>query len=357
MIQRRPTKKIRVGDIILGGGHPVRVQTMCTTNTADIKATVKQILELEKIGCELIRVNVTDEASAVALSSIKKQIHIPLIADVLFAPDLIIKAIRRGADKIRINPGKFQPEDLKKIITEASVFRIPVRIGINSGALPETIIKNHGNGVEGLVYAALSAVSILEALDFTDSIISIKSTDVLESIEANREFVKRSHYPIHLGVTQSGTVISGITRSSVALGTLLSDGIGDTVRFSLSGDPKVEVLAAHALLRSLHIRSGPIVLAGSSSRSFLDVESIAQRIEEEVAGIAVPIRICIIGSTLEKDEMARCDLGVAGEGKHGILYKNGVEIAKVSHDRIIPVLMAEIKKMVHPDHSVAKILR
>jgi (E)-4-hydroxy-3-methylbut-2-enyl-diphosphate synthase len=345
-IQRRPTKKITVGKLILGGGEPIRVQSMCTTYTAEVGKTVRQIHELEKVGCELIRVNITDEASANALSHIKKQINIPLVADVLFDDELIIKSIRRGADKIRINPGKFNFDNLKRVIEEAKIFHIPIRIGINAGALPKDILNKYGPTAEGMVEAASAAVSQFEKLDFDDLIISLKSSDIRETVKANIEFSKCSYYPIHLGVTQSGTALSGVVRSSTAFGHLLLSGIGDTLRYSLSGDPVSETLAGHYLLRSLGLREGPVVIAGSSSRSSINVDEIAKQIEKEMITVKAPLRVCIIGSLVEKDEMNTADIGVAGDGNEGVIFKKGEIITRVKKERILEVLLEEIRKLI-----------
>lgn len=341
-IQRKPTKKVTVGKLTLGNLQPILVQGMCATRTSDIAATVAQIHELERIGCDIIRVNVVDEESANALSQIKKEINIPVVADVLFNDEIILKAIRRGADKIRINPGKFELRNLERVTSEAKSFDIPIRIGINGGALPGDILAKHGQSAQGMVEAALAAIEQFENYGFDNLVISLKSSDILQTVEANKLFSEKSAYPIHLGVTQSGTDTSGLVKSGAALGHLLLCGIGDTFRFSLSGDPVKEVLAGIYLLRSLGLREGPVVVAGSSSRSAIDVAAISRRIEEELIGVKASIKVCILGSLVERDEMNTADVGVAGDGEDGVIFKKGEIVKRVKKEAIIDALLEEI---------------
>jgi (E)-4-hydroxy-3-methylbut-2-enyl-diphosphate synthase len=340
---RRPSKKVKIGAVTLGGTEPIRVQAYSRTYTGDIEETVKHILQLERIGCELIRVNVIDEASAYALSAIKNRIHIPIIADVLFDDELIIKSIRRGADKIRINPGKFNPEQLKRVVLEARTFGMPIRIGINEGALPQNIVNKYGMTSIGMVEAAMQAIDQIEAIGYDNLIVSLKSTDVMHTIEANMEFAKRSYYPMHIGVTQAGTAVSGLVRNCSATSTLLMAGIGDTVRFPLSGDANVEVLSAHYLLRSLNLRQGPIVLSGSCSRTKLPVEELARRAEDMVKESQLPLRIVVLSSMAEKDEMNMADIGIVADGNNALLYKKGLCIDRVPFAKIMDRMAEEIR--------------
>lgn len=344
--KRKPTKKIKVGNLTLGGQEPIRVQAFCTTKTADVKATVEQIHELEEVGCEIVRVNVVTEEEANAVSHIKKEINIPLVADVLFNDGVILKAIRRGADKIRINPGKFELRNLERVVTEARSFNIPIRIGINSGALPDDILAKYGQTARGMVEAALQAIGRFEQHGFDNIVISLKSSNVIQNIEANSVFAEKSHYPIHLGITQGGTRVSGLVRSSIGVGYLLVNGIGDTFRFSLSEDPKMEVVAGHSLLRSLGLREGPIVVAGTSSRSDIDVTNIAWIVEKALSKVRTPLRVAVLGSPIEEDEMNISDIGVCGDKDEGVIFKNGEVIKRVKKDEIVDVLLEEIDKMV-----------
>jgi len=345
-IKRRPSRQINVGKVSLGNFNPIRVQTLCTTKTTDVKATVSQIHELEKVGCEIVRVIVDNEKEAEAISQIKKEISIPLVADVLYNDEVILKAIRRGADKIRINPGKLEMKNLQRVIYEAQSFKIPVRIGINMGSLPAIILNKYGQTPEAMVKAAFQAVNEFEKDGFDNIIISLKASDVLQTLEANTSFAERTTYPIHIALTQAGSSFSGMVKASVGIGYLLLNGIGDTIRFTLAGNPKREVLAGHYLLRSLGLREGPVVIAGYSPRSSIPVDEIASRLEEELINVTTPIKIVILASLVEKDEMRTADLGVAGDGDTGVIFKKGEIIKKVKRDDILNTLLEELSQLV-----------
>ena len=345
-IKRRASRKINVGNVALGNFNPIRVQTLCTTKTTDIKATINQILELEKIGCEIVRVIVDNVNEADSISQIKKEINIPLVADVLYNDEVILKAIRRGADKIRINPGKLELTNLKRVINEAKSFNIPVRIGINMGSLPNNILDKYGQTSEAMLESAYQAVNEFEKEGFDNIIVSLKASDVLQTIEANLKFAEKTTYPIHIALTQAGSSFGGLVKTSVSVGHLLLSGIGDTLRFTLAGNPKKEVLAGHYLLRSLGLREGPIVIAGYSSRSTIPVDEIAQRLEEELIQVTSPLKIVILASLVEKDEMRTADLGVAADGDVGVIFKKGEEIKRVEKDEILKTLLDELNNLV-----------
>ncbi|MBI4225794.1 flavodoxin-dependent (E)-4-hydroxy-3-methylbut-2-enyl-diphosphate synthase [Candidatus Roizmanbacteria bacterium] len=345
-IKRRASKQINVGKVPLGNFNPIRVQTLCTTKTTDVKATVNQILELEKIGLEIVRVIVDNEEEANTISQIKKEINIPLVADVLYNDEVILKAIRRGADKIRINPGKLELRNLKRVIYEAKSFNIPVRIGINMGSLPNNILDKYGQTPEAMVEAAFQAINEFEKEGFDDIVVSLKASDVLQTIEANMKFAEKTTYPMHIALTQAGSSFGGLVRASVGIGHLLLNGIGDTIRITLAGNPKREVLAGHYLLRSLGLREGPVVIAGYSPRSSIPVNEIAQRIEEELVNITSPIKVVILASLVEKGEMRTADLGIAADGDIGVIFKKGEEIKRVKKDEILDTLLAELGELI-----------
>jgi len=308
----------------------VSIQTMCTTQTKDIKATITQIHELQKIGCDIIRLVVKDDADILALPKIKQSVSIPIVADVFNDVKNIIKTINTGVDKIRINPALLSDESLENIVSELSKNKTPVRISINSGNL-STEIKNKKKerSVESFVEMAFREITRVEKLGFEDIIVSLKSTSILETISANEEFAEMSFYPLHIGMTQAGTENSGVVLNSAAMGYLLMNGIGSTMRMALGGNPKREVLSSLYLLRGLGLKNGPIIIAGHSSRSNLDVKTLSLKIEEYVIGNKENIKIVIIGSELEKNEVYNADIGVIGKNDKVLIFMKGQKIKEI----------------------------
>ncbi|MEI7578922.1 MAG: flavodoxin-dependent (E)-4-hydroxy-3-methylbut-2-enyl-diphosphate synthase [bacterium] len=339
---QRISRKITISNTQIGGGSPILVQSVCSNQPKNLLEIIEEINVLEGIGCEMIRVMIADLADVEAISKIKEKIRIPLIGDLLFDEQIILAAINNGIDKIRLNPGFLSENSLKNILAKAQEKNIPVRIGINSRAFPPETLKRFGLTARGLVQATMDSIYRFEKLGFQDIVVSIKSTDLLQTIEANQLFAVQSMYPIHLGITQAGTEDSGVVRSSAALGTLLLDGIGDTIRYTLGGNAKREVLSAHYLLRGLGLRQGPVVIAGGSSRSSINIEALALAIEAELASVKLPLKVALIGSDVEVDEMQHADIGLIGKGNKGYLYLKGKKICELQAEEILPRLKSEI---------------
>lgn len=359
MFKREETLKIKVGNIFIGGSDNVIVQSMCNTKTYDYKSTIKQILELENAGCELIRVSVPDERSAYAIEKIKNKIHIPLIADIHFDYKLALMAIDRGIDKIRINPGNIGDIDKIKIVADkCRKKKIPIRIGVNSGSLSKKILAKYDGKVtaRGLYESAKENIELLSRFDFNDIIVSIKSSDVKMCIEAYSLFAKKYKYPLHLGVTEAGTLLSGTIKSCVGLTTLLNLGIGDTMRVSLTSNPINEVIVANKILRSLDIKKYGIdvVSCPTCARTNIGIEKIANEVEnliiknklEEVAikkkmNYKIAVMGCVVNGPGEAKE---ANIGIAG-GEHSAIFFRGAEVLKkVDEDKIIPTLLKYIKQ-------------
>lgn len=344
---RDNTKIIKIGDKFIGGGSPIMIQSMTNTHTEDVEATVKQILRLEKAGCDIIRCTVPTIEAAHAIKEIKKQIHIPLVADIHFDYKMAIAAMENGADKIRINPGNIGSTDkIKAVVDVAKSRNIPIRVGVNSGSLEKDIVEKY-NGVtaEGLVESALDKVKIIEDLGYDNLVISIKSSDVLMCVEAHELIAEQTNYPLHVGITESGTIFSGSIKSSIGLGLILNQGIGDTIRVSLTDDPVREVEAAKLILRTLGLRKGGIevVSCPTCGRTRIDLIGLASSVEELVKNYDLDIKIAVMGCVVNgPGEAKEADLGIAGGDGCGVLIKHGEIVKKCDEDKLLSVLKEEL---------------
>ena len=296
---REDTKVIHIGDVAIGGNHPVAIQSMCNTKTEDVKSTVEQILRLEAAGCEIIRVAVPTMEAAAAVKEIKKQIHIPLVGDIHFDYRLAIAAVKNGIDKIRINPGNIGGADrVKAVVDECKMRNIPIRVGVNSGSLEKPLIEKYGRvTAEGIVESALDKVKMIEDLDYDNIVISIKSSDVLMCVKAHELIAKQTRYPLHVGITEAGTLLSGNIKSSVGLGIILHEGIGNTIRVSLTGDPVEEIKSAKLILKTLGLRKGGIevVSCPTCGRTKIDLIGLANQVENMVQDIDLDIKVAVMG--------------------------------------------------------------
>ncbi|MBN1897877.1 MAG: flavodoxin-dependent (E)-4-hydroxy-3-methylbut-2-enyl-diphosphate synthase [Spirochaetes bacterium] len=345
-IKRHRTRKVYIGDVPVGGGSPITVQSMTNTDSHNIKELIEQILELEKAGCSLIRIALPDMDACDSIPALKKRIHIPLIGDVHFDHRIAIRAIEKGIDALRLNPGNIrEKEKVKGIVKLAKKRKIPIRIGVNSGSVDRR--KYSSNSPESLIKSALDHIKILEKEDFSDIIVSLKSTDVLITIEAYKKFATLRDYPLHIGITEAGTRIYGSLKSAVGLGILLYLGLGDTIRVSLSASPVEEVTTGYRILRSLGIytRSVEVISCPTCARTAFDVENTALRIETLVSGIRKRMKIAIMGCLVNGPGEARdADIGVAGSKNEVLLFKKGRLIKKIRPDRIEQEIMEWIKK-------------
>lgn len=346
MAYRDHTKKIQIGDVAIGGGSPIAIQSMTNTKTEDVVSTVRQILELEEAGCEIIRAAVPTMEAACALAGIKKQIHIPLVADIHFDYRLAIAAIEHGADKIRINPGNIGGEEkLRPVVAAAKERGIPIRIGVNSGSLEKELIAKYGGHVtaEGLVESALDKVRMVEAMGYDNLVISIKSTDVMMCVRAHEQIAEKTLYPLHIGITESGSATSGNIKSAIGLGILLHEGIGDTLRVSLTERPVEEIYSAKLILKTLGLRKGGIevVSCPTCGRTKIDLIPLAHQVEELVKQYPYEIKVAVMGCAVNgPGEAKEADLGIAGGDGCGVIIRKGEIIRKVPED----ALLAELKK-------------
>ncbi len=360
MFKREETKKVKVGNISIGHSKNVIIQSMCNTKTYDVKNTVKQIKELEAAGCELVRVSVPDEKSAIAIEKIKENISIPLVADIHFDYKLALMAIDRGIDKIRINPGNIGDESkVKKVVEACKKKKIPIRIGVNSGSLSKKILEKYGNKVtsKGLFESAKENIKLLEKYEFYDIVVSIKSSDVLMAIDSYNLFAKNYNYPLHLGITEAGTIKSGNIKSSIGLSILLHEGIGDTMRVSLTGDPTQEIWTAKKILENLNLRGGgiDIVSCPTCARTNIDIIKIANIVEEKLndnkyekmfkLSKKKKYKVAVMGCAVNgPGEAKEADIGIAGGIGEAVLFKKGVIIKKIKEENIIKELLKEINK-------------
>ncbi|HCJ09130.1 MAG TPA: 4-hydroxy-3-methylbut-2-en-1-yl diphosphate synthase [Lachnospiraceae bacterium] len=346
---REHTKVIQIGDRMIGGGNPILIQSMTNTKTEDVAATVAQILQLEKAGCDIIRSTANNEAAAKAFSKIKEQIHIPIVADIHFDYRLAILAMEHGADKIRINPGNIgDKERIKEVVDAAKKYRVPIRVGVNSGSLEkELVAKYNGVTAEGIVESALDKVRMLEEFDFHDMVISIKSSDVLMCVKAHELIAQQTNYPLHVGITEAGTLLRGNIKSAVGLGIILHEGIGDTIRVSLTGDPVNEVTSAKLILKTLGLRTGGIevVSCPTCGRTSIDLIGLANKVENLAADYEnLNIKIAVMGCVVNgPGEAKEADLGIAGGNGEGLLIKKGEIVKKVPEDQLLNVLEDELK--------------
>ncbi|MBI1821971.1 MAG: flavodoxin-dependent (E)-4-hydroxy-3-methylbut-2-enyl-diphosphate synthase [Nitrospirae bacterium] len=343
---RRKTKRINVGGIPIGGDAPISVQSMTTTNTDDVKATATQIHQLENAGCEIVRVAVPDHPSARVLSKIREQIKIPLIADIHFDYQLGLIALEEGVDCVRLNPGNIgSREKLEKVAASAKAKKIPIRIGINAGSLEKDLLEKYGYPkAEAMVESAFRALHILEEMEFYDTKVSLKASHVALAVEAYRLFSAKSDYPLHLGVTEAGTLFTGSIKSSIGLGLLLSEGIGDTIRVSLAADPVEEVRAGFEILKALELRHRGInvIACPTCGRLEIDVIKLANDVEKKLGHIRTPLNISILGCVVNGiGEGMEADVGIAGGRDSAILFKKGEIVRKVNADEIYDVLIEE----------------
>ncbi len=350
MIKRKNTRVVKIGDVLIGGGNPIAIQSMCNTKTSDVKATVAQIKELEEAGCEIIRVAVPDMEAAEAIKDIKRQINIPLVADIHFDYRLALKAIENGVDKLRINPGNIGSEDRVKAVVDAAKEKgIPIRIGVNSGSLEKNILEKYGEVTpQGLVESALGHVRILEKYDFHDIVISIKASNVPFSLETYSLLSKAVDYPIHLGITEAGTEWSGTVKSSVGIGAILAMGIGDTIRVSLTGRPVEEIRVAKEILKSLGLRKFGIefISCPTCGRTSIDLIGLANRVEEKCKNINKDIKVAVMGCAVNGPGEAReADIGIAGGKGYGLIFKKGEILKKLPEEQLLDAFMEEIDKL------------
>ncbi len=344
---RDNTRKVRIGDAVIGGGNPILIQSMTNTKTEDVDATVAQILRLEKAGCEIVRCTVPSQEAARAISQIRRQIHIPLVADIHFDEKLAVAAIENGADKIRINPGNIGgPEKVRTVVKAAKERNIPIRVGVNSGSLEKAILEKYGGvTAEGLVESALDKVKKIEDQGYDNLVISIKSSDVLMCVKAHELLAGQTRYPLHVGITEAGTVLSGSIKSSIGLGLILSKGIGDTVRVSLTGDPVEEIRAAKLILRTLGLRKGgvEVVSCPTCGRTRIDLIGLAQNVEKLAADYPLDIKVAVMGCAVNGPGEAReADIGIAGGLGEGLLFRKGEIVKKVPEDRLLAALKEEL---------------
>ena len=348
MMERHKTREVKIGNRIIGGNHPIAIQSMTNTKTEDIAATVAQIQQLTKAGCEIIRCAVPTMEAAKALKEIKKQIAIPLVADIHFDYRLAIAAMENGADKIRINPGNIGSADrVKAVVDEAKSRNIPIRVGVNSGSLEKNLVeKYHGVTAEGSVESALDKVKMIEDMGYDNLVISIKSSDVMMCVKAHELIASKTDHPLHVGITEAGTLISGNIKSSIGLGLILSQGIGDTIRVSLTGDPIEEIKSAKLILRTLGLRKGGIevVSCPTCGRTQINLIQLANQVEAMVAEFPLDIKVAVMGCVVNgPGEAKEADLGVAGGIGEGLIIKHGKVFKKVPEEELLPALRYELE--------------
>lgn len=347
MINRRKTKTATIGDVKIGSGHKVSIQSMTNTRTSDIKATVAQIKRLEEAGCEIVRASVPDVESAEAIKTIVNKINIPLVADIHFDHRLAIKSIENGVDGLRINPGNIGgTEKVREVIQKAKERNIKIRIGVNGGSLEKEIVNIYGKGSDAMVQSAMSHIKILEDLDFYNTVVSLKSSDIFKTIEAYTKFAQMTDYPLHLGITESGTMKKGTIKSAIGIGHMLLNGIGDTIRVSLTADPVEEIYVAKEILSSLELqRDGlRIISCPTCARTKINLIELAESIEEKTKNIKKPITVAIMGCAVNgPGEASEADIGIAGGNGEAILFKKGKIVSKFSEDEIEAVLLKEIE--------------
>ncbi len=351
-MNREKTRKIKVGNVQIGGQNKVVIQSMCNTKTKDIKSTVKQILELEKAGCEIIRVACLDIEDAKAIKEIKKQIHIPIVSDIHFDYKIALESIKSGVDKVRINPGNIGSQDrVKAVVDKCKENKIPIRIGVNGGSLEKELLQKYGGKptAKSMVESAKKHIEILEKLDFYDYAISLKASNLDLCIEAYEEASREFDCPLHLGITEAGTEFSGTIKSSIGLGILLRQGIGDTIRVSLSDDPIKEIKVAKEILKdcNLYKKSPTIIACPTCGRTQIDLIPIAKQVEEFLQTIESEITVAVMGCAVNgPGEAKEADIGIAGGIKEGLLFKKGEIIRKIPQEEIVKELKKEILKMI-----------
>lgn len=355
-IQRKKTCPIHVGNVMVGGTAPITVQSMTNTKTDHVANTVAQIEQLSAVGCDIVRLAVPDMSAALAIKEIKSKVRIPLIADIHFDYRLAIAAIENGIDALRINPGNIADvSQVAMIVTEAKKRSIPIRIGVNAGSLEKSILEKHGGHPTpaGMVESALQHIAILEKLDFRDIKVSLKANDVPMTIKAYQLMSETVDYPLHLGITEAGTIKSGIIKSSVGIGALLAQGIGDTIRVSLTGDPVEEVKAANEILKSLGLREyGPTLIScPTCGRCNINLAEIAEQVEQKLSNVRKPFKVAVMGCIVNgPGEAKEADIGIAGGKGQGLVFRKGEIIKKVSEDQLVTALFTEIDKLIEEEN-------
>lgn len=347
---RKQKRTVNIGGVKIGGDNPIAIQSMCNTDTRDVRATVNQIAELENAGCEIIRVAVPDMEAAHAVKEIKKQIHIPLVVDIHFDYRLALECMKNGADKVRINPGNIGDRDrVRQVVEMAKERAVPIRIGVNGGSLEKNLLEKYGGvTARALVESAMGHVRILDELDFHDVVVSIKVSDVPKMLEAYRLFDKMTDIPLHIGVTEAGTLRSGTIKSAVGIGALLAEGIGDTMRVSLTADPVEEVYAAYDIQKVLGLRrmNAEIISCPTCGRTQIDLIPIANEVEKRARSLKKPLKIAVMGCAVNGPGEAReADIGIAGGRGEGLIFRKGEIIRKVPEDKIVDELMSEIQRL------------
>ena len=344
---REATKKIGIGDVIIGGGSPIAIQSMTNTRTEEVEATVAQVLALEKAGCEIIRCAVPTMEAAQAIGKIKERIHIPLVADIHFDYRLAIAAIENGADKIRINPGNIgDGSRVQAVVDKAKACKVPIRVGVNSGSLEKPLVERYGGvTAEGLVESAMDKVHMIEGMGYDNLVVSIKSSDVMMCVRAHELIARECPYPLHVGITEAGTLLAGNIKSSVGLGLILNQGIGDTIRVSLTGDPVEEIRSAKLILKTLGLRQGGIevVSCPTCGRTKIDLIGLANQVEEMVEDIPLNIKVAVMGCVVNgPGEAKAADIGIAGGIGEGLMIKKGEVVKKVREDQLLETLRQEL---------------
>ena len=346
-MRREETKVVQIGNCKIGGGNPVAIQSMTNTKTEDVEATVAQILALEAAGCDIIRCAVPTMEAAEALTEIKKRIHIPLVADIHFDYRLAIAAIEHGADKIRINPGNIgDVSRVREVVEKAKEYNVPIRVGVNSGSLEKHLVEKYGGvTAEGIVESALDKVHMIEEMGYDNLVVSIKSSDVMMCVKAHELIAEQCPYPLHVGITESGTILSGNIKSSVGLGIILYEGIGDTIRVSLTGDPLEEIKSAKLILKTLGLGKGGIevVSCPTCGRTKIDLIGLANQVENMVADIPLDIKVAVMGCVVNgPGEAKEADIGIAGGIGEGLLIKKGEIVKKVKEEELLDTLRNEL---------------
>lgn len=349
MMNRKNTRAVNVGGVIVGGNHPIVIQSMTNTPTEDVAQTVNQILELEREGCQIVRLAIPTQEAAIAVKEIKKKVNIPLVADIHFNYVLALEVMKNGIDALRINPGNIGGEEkVRAVIKMAKEKKIPIRIGVNGGSLDKKVLSEDRTVVESMIQSALEHISILENMDFYDIVVSLKASDIFRSIEAYTRFSEISSYPLHLGITESGGMRSGAVKSAIGIGSLLMNGIGDTIRVSLTANPVEEVIIAKDILKSLDLydKDIKIISCPTCGRTKIDLIPLAERIEKAVKDIHKPITLAIMGCAVNGPGEAReADIGIAGGIGEAILFKKGEVVRKIKEADIETELLKEIEKM------------
>ena len=346
-MRREETKVVQIGNCKIGGGNPIAIQSMTNTKTEDVEATVAQILALEAAGCDIIRCAVPTMEAAEALTEIKKRIHIPLVADIHFDYRLAIAAIEHGADKIRINPGNIgDVSRVREVVEKAKEYNVPIRVGVNSGSLEKHLVEKYGGvTAEGIVESALDKVRMIEEMGYDNLVVSIKSSDVMMCVKAHELIAEQCPYPLHVGITESGTILSGNIKSSVGLGIILYEGIGDTIRVSLTGDPLEEIKSAKLILKTLGLRKGGIevVSCPTCGRTKIDLIGLANQVENMVADIPLDIKVAVMGCVVNgPGEAKEADIGIAGGIGERLLIKKGEIVKKVKEEELLDTLRNEL---------------